>query len=102
MHLIDLRTLREFWRRYPEAETPLRRWYGVARRANWASLQEVRTAFPHADATVVKSGSVATIFNICGNKFRLITAIHYNRQKIFLMMVLTHHEYDKDSWKAKL
>jgi mRNA interferase HigB len=50
----------------------------------------------------VKSGNTATVFNIVGNRYRLITAIHYNRQMIFLMMVLTHAEYSTDKWKEIL
>ncbi len=58
------------------------------------SIAELRTIFPSAD----KAGKL-TVFNIGGNKIRLIAAIHYNRQKIYIREVLTHAEYDKNKWK---
>ena len=51
---------------------------------------------------VVKSGRVVTVFNLCGNHYRLIVAIHYNTQLVFILRFFTHAEYDKDAWKASL
>src|SRR5271169_5373574 len=102
MHLIDIKTLKEFWQKHPEAEGPLTKWYQTAEKAQWANLKEIRDVYPHADAVTVGSGKTATVFNIKGNDFRLITAIHYNRKAIFLMMVLTHKEYSTGKWKAVL
>ena len=64
------------------------------KRRNFASLAEVRTVFPTAD----KVGKL-TVFNIGGNKARLITAIHYNRRKVYIRAVLTHEDYDQNTWK---
>jgi ribosomal protein L2 len=61
---------------------------------NFTSLAEVRTVFPTAD----KVGKF-TVFNIGGNKARLITALHYNRHKVYIRAVLTHAEYDQNRWK---
>ena len=58
------------------------------------SLAEVRTVFPTAD----KVGKL-TVFNIGGNKARLLTAIHYNRHKVYIRAVLTHEAYDQNTWK---
>ena len=65
-------------------------------------MQDVRATFPHADPVTVKSGRTVVVFNIAGNRYRLITAIHYNRGLIFTLMVLTHAEYGKDEWKDVL
>ena len=65
-----------------------------AGRRNFASLAEVRTVFPTADKV-----DKFTVFNIGGNKARLITAIHYNRRKVYIRAVLTHEEYDQNQWK---
>ncbi|NLE58958.1 MAG: type II toxin-antitoxin system HigB family toxin [Planctomycetes bacterium] len=100
--VISIRRLREFWDEHPDAETPLREWYKVARNAEWQSLQEVRTTYPNADAVTVDSGATMTVFNIGGNKFRLITSIWYRGQQIYIKMVLTHPEYSKDKWKKQL
>ena len=64
------------------------------KRRNFASLAEARTVFPTAD----KVGKL-TVFNIGGTKARLITAIHYNRRKVYIRAALTHEEYDQNQWK---
>src|SRR5437899_1172630 len=99
MRIISRRALREFWERHPQAEAPLRDWEGVAKKAVWRNITDVRRHFPHADATKVASGHTVTVFNIAGNKYRLIAGIHYDRQIVHTLMILTHAEYDKDRWK---
>ena len=90
MHVITKRTLREFWEKYPDAETPLLNWYKVADKADWTNLVDVRKDFPHADLA-----GVCTIFNIGGNKYRLITKVYYPSKKVLIRFVLTHAEYNK-------
>jgi len=71
----------------------------------WRSLTDIddlRKVFPSADGVRVYSGRTATVFNIGGNKYRLITAIHYNAQRVYVMRFLTHSEYSKDTWKDNL
>jgi mRNA interferase HigB len=102
MRIIKRATLAAYWQRYPQARGSLLHWHKVARKARWTSLQDVRTTFPHADAVRVASGRTVVVFNIAGNKHRLVTAIHYNRQMVFTLKVLTHAEYDKDEWKDVL
>lgn len=95
MHVISRKKLREFWERHPDAEGPLDRWYGIACDAEWASFDEVRAVFGRrAD----RAGKLV-VFDIGGNKYRLITAIHYNRGKVFVRHVLTHAEYDRGDWR---
>jgi mRNA interferase HigB len=62
---------------------------------------DVRKTYPHADAVIVGSGRVVTIFNICGNRFRLVVAVHYNTQRVYIREMLTHAEYDRQSWKGR-
>jgi len=102
MRIIKKATLGAFWARNPQAKTGLEHWYKTTRAVAWASLQDVRATFPHADPVTVKSGRTVVVFNIAGNKYRLITAIHYNRGLIFTLMVLTHAEYGKNEWKDVL
>jgi mRNA interferase HigB len=71
-----------------------REWYQQMKQNNFASIAEVREIFPSAD----KAGKL-TVFNIGGNKVRLIAAIHYNRRKIYIRAVLTREEYDQRKWK---
>ena len=102
MRVISIRTLREFWQRHPDAAKPLKDWFGAVERAQWRDFLDVRQTFGSADTAKVRSGNTATIFDIGGNKYRLIAAIHYNTATVYAMMVLTHKEYDTDRWKAQL
>lgn len=94
MRVISRRTLLEFIRQHPDAEPNLDRWYRVVRRASWRSLADVQRVFPHADQVGRR-----TMFNIAGNKYRLIARINYRTQKLYVLAVLTHAEYDKEKWK---
>ena len=64
------------------------------KKANWENLVDTRADFPHADLA-----GVCTIFNISGNKYRLITKIYYPNKKVLIRFVLTHAEYDKKIYK---
>lgn len=94
MHIITRKRLNEFAQVHPDAEAGLEYWYRLMKRGNFFSFAELRSEFPHAD----KVGKF-TVFNIGGNKARLIAAIHYNRQKIYIRAVLTHSEYDRGIWR---
>ena len=94
MHVISRKRLREFWGVHSDAETPLRAWHKLARQVDWQSFADVRAVFPHADQV-----GKLTVFNIGGNKYRLIAAIHFNRGKVYVRHVLTHAEYDQGKWK---
>ncbi len=73
---------------------PLVAWYSMMHTNDFRSFSEVRRVFPSADQV-----GKLTIFNLGGNKYRLIAAIHYNRKRIYIRAVLTHEEYDKGRWK---
>jgi len=102
MRIITRKRLREFAARYTDAAVPLAAWAKVVQAARWRNLDQVRLVYPHADNVSVYSGREATVFNIKGNHYRLITAIHYDRQRVFVMRFLTHAEYNKDRWKESL
>jgi mRNA interferase HigB len=87
---------------HPDAKEPLMRWMSLAKEAQWNSLLDIRKVFRSADEVVVNSGRSVVIFNIRGNNYRLITAVHYNRQLVYTMLFLTHAEYSKDAWKRIL
>lgn len=96
MHVIAKPTLIEFWSKYPAAEKPLQAWYRIME-------SEVFTDFNHLKRTFASADYVEglTVFDIGGNKFRLIAAIHYNRRKVYIRDVLTHTEYDRNAWKRR-
>lgn len=102
MRLIKRSTLRRYAERFAKAGGPLDAWARLTLSAAWKNLVETRRTFPHADQVKVKSGKTVTIFNVGGNDFRLITAIHYDRQKVFVLNFLTHAEYSRDQWKKSL
>jgi mRNA interferase HigB len=95
MHIITRKRLNDFAERQPGATSGLAHWYREMKRRNFTSLAELRAVFPSADPV----GKV-TVFNIGGNKARLIAAIHYNRRRVYIRAVLTHREYDEGKWKA--
>lgn len=94
MHVISRKKLNEFAERHSEAKPSLARWYSVAKRLSFMNYAELLRTFPSADQV-----GKLTVFNIGGNNIRLIAAIHYNRKKIYIRAVLTHHEYDEQRWK---
>ena len=99
VRVISLKRLREFWQRHPDAETPLRQWYKLAIHARWQSLQQLRADLPQADGVTNSRGETLTVFNIGGNKYRLIARIRYDYELINIRDVLTHAEYDRGKWK---
>ena len=102
MRIITRQRLKEFWQSHRNAKNWLSNWHDVVRAAEWRKLSEVRKTFPHADAVKVASGKTVTVFNVCGNKFRLVTAIHYDHRRVFVLWIGTHAEYDEGAWKDKL
>jgi mRNA interferase HigB len=94
MHVISRKRLNEFAEQHREAKPSLAHWYSLMKRSDFSNFVELRAAFPSADQV-----RKLTIFNIGGNKVRLIAAIHYNRRKVYVRSVLTHTEYDEQSWK---
>ncbi len=94
MHVITRKRLNEFAEKYPEVKSALVRWHRIVRQHNFTSFADLRTHFPAADQV-----GKLTVFNIGGNKVRLVSAIHYNRRRLYIRAVLTHEEYDAGKWK---
>lgn len=94
MRIIAKSTLREFWEthpRGPEAKAPLDAWYGIVKRAKWTTPADVKAVY--ADASILRSGRA--VFNIGGNKFRLVVRINYKFGSVYVRFVGTHMEYDQ-------
>ena len=102
MRIYSPKALKQFAAKHPSAAKPLEAWRRTIERAMWGNLHEVRQDYPHADAVTVASGRTATVFNIGGNKFRLVAAIHYNLQRVFVLRIFTHADYDREPWKEQL
>ena len=93
MHVNAKKKLREFWEKYPRAKAALEAWYQAARHAEWESFADVRKTFNTADQV-----GRFTVFDIGGNKYRLIAVLHFDRGKLYVRHVLTHAEYDEGKW----
>lgn len=94
MHVITRKRLNEFAKLHPNTKGALTQWYSLIKQNDFSSFVELRKFFPSADQV-----GRPTVFNIGGNKARLIAAIHYNRKKVYIRAVLTHAEYDEEEWK---
>lgn len=93
MHVVAHSTLVEFYSQadHQDAKGPLEAWYDVARQAKWASPADVKAAFRNASIV----GNNRVVFNIKGNDYRLIVAIAYRMQWVYVKFVGTHAEYDR-------
>jgi len=90
MRVIAKKILREFWEKRPDAEEQLKTWYKEASKAIWTSPSDIKSEYPKA--SILKGGRV--VFNICGNKYRVIVRINYLRKWVFIRFIGTHEEYD--------
>ena len=95
MHVIAKPILIEFWQKHPDAQVSLQAWFRTMESDVFGDFNDLRKTFASADYV-----DGLTVFNIGGNKYRLIAAIHYNRQKVYVRSMLTHREYDLDRWKG--
>lgn len=95
MRIITRRRLREFWEIDNQSHAPLDDWYRKVKKLTVASLVDLHNTFPHADLV-----GKCLVFNVGGNKYRLITKFDFLRQIVYIKHILTHNEYSKDKWKA--
>ena len=102
MHVIALKRLREFWKQHVEAKTPLQRWYKIVDAAEWTNFLDVKAVFSSADVWTSTSGKSYVIFNIGGNNYHLVASIWYEGGRVYIKHVMTHAEYDRDTWKEDL
>lgn len=96
MRIVTKSRLTTFWENpdNANAESPLRAWYQVVRSADWHNPADVRATYNTVDFVGNK-----VVFDIGGNKYRLIVVIDYEGHKVFIRHVLSHKEYDKGNWK---
>ncbi len=94
MHVVSHKAIRIFCEEHPEARNALDYWYRVAKRASWAGFAEVKQSFNSADFV-----TPFVVFDIGGNKYRLIAEINFSRRVLFTRGVMTHKNYVKGAWK---
>jgi mRNA interferase HigB len=96
VHVISRKTLRKFAAQYADSESWLDTWFYTASKARWTSIKDVHEVYPSADVV-----DRWTIFNVRGNRYRLIVEINYLKQRVYIRHVLTHAEYDRGRWKRE-
>jgi mRNA interferase HigB len=94
LHVISRKKLKEAATRHGDLEAPLDVWFRITKRASWQNLSDVRKTFASTDLV-----QQWTVFNIKGNRYRLIAEINYRFQRVYIRHVLTHAEYSREEWK---
>jgi len=90
MRVISVKTLKLFWEKHPDTESPLRAWYTEAKKARWQGPQDIKTEY--RTASILRNNRV--VFNIKGNKYRLVVAVKYDFQIVYIRFIGTHAAYD--------
>ncbi len=91
MRVISKRTLRQFWEKNPSAKQPVLSWHKAAQTAKWQNMAEIKERF--RSASIINTTRV--VFNIGGNKYRLICIVRLDKQVMFVRFIGTHKEYDQ-------
>jgi len=94
MHVIAKPPLVAFWTHHPDAENALNTWYRTMQKNIFTDFNHLRATFPSADQV-----GEFTVFNVGGNKYRVITKVYYAQGVVLIRNVLTHAEYDRNNWK---
>ena len=90
MRVVAKRTSRQFWEQYPDAQGPLEAWHAEADKACWENPQQIKEQF--GSASILKGGRI--VFNVGGNKYRLVLAMDYRRRACYVKFLGTHRQYD--------
>ena len=96
MRIISKKPLREFWQRHPESRPILHEWFRKASKFTASSFPELRQTFSSADYV-----EGFTLFDVGGNRYRIVAAVHYDKQRLYIRQVMTHAEYDRNDWRKK-
>lgn len=94
MNVISFKRIRAFTSSHRDVGPSLKAWFTTVKKSSWQNLAEVKQVYPTADIV-----ARYTVFNIKGNKYRIITRIVYRSQTVFIVAILTHAEYDLGKWK---
>src|SRR3972149_4695126 len=91
MHVLSVKTLREYWLTHPDVEQALKAWHAEASKSTWRTPDDIKQR--HRSADFLADNRV--VFNIKGNTYRLVVQIHYNTKIVYVRFIGTHAEYDK-------
>jgi mRNA interferase HigB len=96
MVVITKAKLIQFYEAEPLAKEPLLRWYSTALSSNWADLHSIKESYSSVDSI----GNDRFVFNVGGNKYRIVAMIHFSKRTLYLRFVGTHKQYDKIDCKT--
>ena len=94
MRVISRKAIREFSTKHPDSLPSLSNWYAITRRATWKNLIDLQADFASADLVGRR-----TVFNVAGNKYRLIARVNHRIQRVYILRIMKHDEYSKGEWK---
>lgn len=94
MNVVSKKAIRDFTQRHKDALSPLMHWFKIARKAQWSSLAGLKAEFPSADWV-----DPFVVFNVGGNRYRLIAEVNFRVKVVFLRRILTHRDCDKGAWR---
>ena len=94
MHVVSHKAIRNFCEEHPRARNAMDHWYRVAKRAAWSCFADVRHTFGTADFV-----TPYVVFDVGGNKYRIVAEINFLRRVLFVRAILTHKEYEKGAWR---
>lgn len=102
MRVVNEDVIGRFARRHSDCRGWLENWLRIVREAQWASIVDIRRTYPAADGGVrVASGGQVTVFNVSGNKYRLVVVVMFVGQTVVVLDVMTHAEYSRGQWKQR-
>jgi mRNA interferase HigB len=96
MRVISKRPIREFWERHPESRFALEEWFRKVEQTAAPSFPELKKTFNSVDYF-----DGYTSFDVGGNKHRIATVIHYDKQRLYIRQVMTHADYDRNNWRTR-
>jgi mRNA interferase HigB len=96
VRIIAKSRLRQFWAKYPNAESPLNTWHKVVEHAHWSKPGDIRDTYRTADTI----GDEFAVFDVCHNEYRLVVRVDYQRSIVYIYEVCTHAEYDRLDLKS--
>jgi mRNA interferase HigB len=102
VRIVKEKFLRDAAGQYPKAAKYLAAWVKMVRAADWHGLADVRRCYSSADMVRVGSGKPVLVFNVCGNSYWLVVAMHFDRQTAYTLRFFTHAEYSAGHWKDEL
>jgi mRNA interferase HigB len=102
VNVISRKTIRSFYNAKPARKLhagAFEAWFKLAKRARWSDFHDLKSTLGQSDVAHGRNGRTATIFDIGGNKYRIVARVDYLRQTVRIVAIMDHAEYDKQQWK---